>query len=170
MKKIMMMVLAAGLIMVMAGCAKKQLLKPATGPTITKLDRAKISLPKENNTERELGLKGQQFFHNVYFDFDSYALKSEFRTSLTETARFLRQTSDVKLKLDGHCDERGTIEYNLALGDKRANAVKRYLVDQGAKKENISTFSYGKERPVVPGHGEEAWAQNRRTEGNFIQP
>jgi peptidoglycan-associated lipoprotein len=170
MKDVIVLMAAAFLLILLTSCAKKQVVMPAAAPTVTKLEQAKAALPERDRTGPDRDLSAQERFRTVYFDFDSYALKGEFRPLLTETARYLRQNSDAKLKLDGHCDERGTIEYNLALGDKRANAVKRYLVDQGAKKDNISTFSYGKERPAVPGHGEEAWAQNRRTEGSLNQP
>jgi peptidoglycan-associated lipoprotein len=74
----------------------------------------------------------------------------------------LKKYPKVKVQVEGDCDERGTIEYNLALGERRANATKKYLVSLGVSADRISTISYGKERPLDPGHDEEAWAKNRR--------
>jgi len=99
----------------------------------------------------------------VRFAFDSYALTDEARSSLQRLAECLRQNR-VTVTLEGHCDERGTEEYNMALGERRASAVKRYLVNLGIEENRLRTVSYGKERPVAYGHNEEAWAQNRRVE------
>jgi peptidoglycan-associated lipoprotein len=74
----------------------------------------------------------------------------------------LKKYPKVKVQIEGHCDERGTIEYNLALGERRANSTKKYLISLGISADRISTISYGKERPLDPGHNEEAWAKNRR--------
>jgi peptidoglycan-associated lipoprotein len=74
----------------------------------------------------------------------------------------LKKYSNVKIQIEGHCDERGTVEYNLALGERRANSTKKYLTSLGISPDRISTISYGKERPADPGHNEEAWAKNRR--------
>ncbi len=98
----------------------------------------------------------------VYFAFDSAELTPEDQATLDRQAEWLGKYSAVTITLEGHCDERGTREYNLALGQKRANAAKQYLVAAGVPSGRIETISYGKERPAVPGHNEEAWAMNRR--------
>jgi len=98
----------------------------------------------------------------VFFDFDSVVLNAEATSVLDGQAAWLKQYPDVVVTIEGHADERGTREYNLALGDRRANAVRNYLVALGIDQERILTISYGEERPADPGHDESAWAQNRR--------
>lgn len=99
----------------------------------------------------------------VYFDFDSSVIRPDAAEALNEQAKALRKTDD-GIIIAGHADERGTREYNLALGARRANAVSNYLMSQGIDAERISTVSYGKERPAVIGSNEEAWSKNRRAE------
>jgi peptidoglycan-associated lipoprotein len=101
---------------------------------------------------------------SVHFNFDKYDLRSDAREILADHARVLQQNPEVKLIIEGHCDERGTIEYNLALGDRRANAVRNYLINYGISPDRLATISYGKERPVDRQSNEEAWAKNRRAE------
>ena len=105
-----------------------------------------------------------QEFQNqdIYFDFDQYDLRPDARTVLDRKVTFLNQNSSVRSQIEGHCDERGTNEYNLALGERRANAAKQYLTTAGISAGRLSTISYGKERPLDPGHNEAAWAKNRR--------
>lgn len=98
----------------------------------------------------------------VWFDFDSSDLSDEGRATLDKQAEWLKEYGSVNLTVEGHCDERGTREYNLALGQRRANAVKQYLVAAGVAASRLETVSYGKERPEAMGSTEEAWAQNRR--------
>ena len=98
----------------------------------------------------------------VFFAFDSSALSAEAQSALDTQVAWLKKHDDVNVIVQGHCDDRGTREYNLALGERRANAVKQYLVSQGIEESRISTISYGKERPAVLGNNEAAWAQNRR--------
>ena len=98
----------------------------------------------------------------VFFAFDSSTLSSEAQAALDTQVAWLKKHDDVNVIVQGHCDDRGTREYNLALGERRANAVKQYLVSQGIEESRISTISYGKERPAVLGNNEAAWAQNRR--------
>jgi len=98
----------------------------------------------------------------VFFDFDSYELKPEAQAQLERQAAWLNSYPTVTVTIEGHCDERGTREYNLALGERRANAAKNYLVALGIDPNRIQTISYGKERPAVLGSDESAWAQNRR--------
>ena len=103
-------------------------------------------------------------FENVQFDFDKYTLTERAREVLADNARKLSDNPGVKLLIEGHCDEWGTIEYNLALGEKRADMVKQYLVNYGIDPSRLSTISYGKERPIDPSHNEQAWAKNRRAD------
>ena len=99
----------------------------------------------------------------VFFGFDKYDLTDEAQATLQRQAAWLNANPEVTLLIEGNCDERGTREYNLALGDRRATAVKNYLVTLGVSAGRLSTISYGKERPVALGHNEAAWAQNRRS-------
>ncbi len=101
----------------------------------------------------------------VFFDFDKYNLKPEARDQLAKWVAFLKKYPNDQLVVEGHCDERGTREYNLALGERRANSVKDFLVAQGIPAARLKTISYGKERPAVLGSNEAAWAQNRRAVG-----
>jgi peptidoglycan-associated lipoprotein len=100
----------------------------------------------------------------VHFEFDKYDIRTADRPILAAHAEWLKKHPDVKVMIEGHCDERGTVEYNLALGDKRATTVRRYLIDLGTDPNRLSWVSYGKERPVDPGHSEDAWFKNRRAE------
>jgi peptidoglycan-associated lipoprotein len=98
----------------------------------------------------------------VFFGYDSSTLTSEGQQTLNNQAAWLKQHSGTKVTVEGHCDERGTREYNLALGERRATAAKKYLVSQGVSSSRVSTISYGKERPAVVGSDESSWSQNRR--------
>ncbi len=99
---------------------------------------------------------------DILFQYDSYVVPTEYQNQIKDIAAWLNQNQAMKLTIEGHCDERGTVDYNLALGQKRAEAVKSQLVKLGVKEERIKTISYGKEMPLDPGHTEEAWAKNRR--------
>jgi len=101
-------------------------------------------------------------FDDVRFDFDKSVVKEDGRKTCQVVADYLKKNPKVKLLIEGHCDERGTSEYNMALGDRRATAVMTYLVSLGVPKSPLSTVSFGKEKPLDPGHNEEAWAKNRR--------
>ncbi|MDD2839647.1 MAG: peptidoglycan-associated lipoprotein Pal [Rickettsiales bacterium] len=97
----------------------------------------------------------------VYFDFDKYNISNESADILKLQAEWLKSDTNINVVIEGHCDERGTREYNLALGERRATAVKKYLVKQGVAISRIKTISYGKERPIFVGSGEAVWAKNR---------
>jgi peptidoglycan-associated lipoprotein len=101
-------------------------------------------------------------FRPAFFDFDSYALREDARATLDANARLLRENAAIQITIEGHCDERGTVEYNLALGERRADAARDYLVAAGIDPGRIQTVSYGKERPFATGHDEASWQQNRR--------
>ncbi|MHB9096490.1 MAG: peptidoglycan-associated lipoprotein Pal [Syntrophales bacterium] len=107
---------------------------------------------------------------DIHFDFDEYTLKPENQAILKAGARAYLKDTQYKLLIEGHCDERGTVEYNLALGQKRADEAAKYLIDLGIAKERITTISYGKERPLDPGHDETALAKNRRDHFVVSQP
>jgi peptidoglycan-associated lipoprotein len=100
----------------------------------------------------------------VFFEFDKSSLTADGRTALQTNAGWLRMHPDIRVQIEGHCDERGTIEYNLALGERRAMSVRNYLVSLGTPAEQLYSISYGEEKPAVLGHMEETWAQNRRAE------
>ena len=99
----------------------------------------------------------------VFFGYDRYDLSSQARATLENQARWLSQYPTLNVTVEGHADERGTREYNLALGDRRANSVKNYLIALGVSPSRIQTISYGKERPAVPGSNSTSWSQNRRS-------
>lgn len=98
----------------------------------------------------------------VYFDFDQSTIRSEFIDTLRAHAAFLASNPDLRITVEGHCDERGSREYNIGLGERRANAVKRFLEAEGVSSVQINTISYGEERPDSLGHNEQAWSLNRR--------
>ncbi len=100
--------------------------------------------------------------NDIFFDFDKSALKPEGKAALDENVKWLKATAKVTLVIEGHCDERGTAEYNLALGERRARATRDYLVAAGIDAKRLSMLSYGEERPFVVGHDESAWKWNRR--------
>lgn len=100
--------------------------------------------------------------YKVYFDLNSAVLKPSEKATLNTVSDWLQSEAKIKIVVEGHCDERGTREYNLALGQKRADSVKKYLISKGIDKNRISTISYGKEQPEFLGSGEAIWAKNRR--------
>jgi peptidoglycan-associated lipoprotein len=106
--------------------------------------------------------------HVIYFDFDQSTIKAEFRTALNGHAAYLSQNPSAKIVLEGHADERGTREYNIALGERRGNAVSRYLVVQGVSIEAIEVVSFGEERPVNSGSDSASLAENRRVEVRYV--
>ncbi len=118
------------------------------GPTAEELARQQLEQLKQTNI--------------VYFGFDKYDVTSEYAQLLDAHAAFLRANPSVRITIEGHADERGTPEYNIALGERRANAVKMYLQGKGVSADQLSIVSYGKEKPAVLGHDEAAYAKNRR--------
>ncbi len=110
---------------------------------------------------QELNQRG--YLDHVYFDTNEYELRPDAREALAKNSAWLQEHASIKLLLEGHCDERNTREYNLALGERRATAVRDYLVFLGVASDRMTTRSYGEERPFALGHDESAWQQNRRT-------
>ena len=102
--------------------------------------------------------------HSVYFDFDRSDIKPEGQTVISNWSGYMKGSPSSKVRLEGNCDERGTREYNIGLGERRANAVASSMESQGVSASQLSIVSYGKERPVATGHDEDSWAQNRRVD------
>jgi peptidoglycan-associated lipoprotein len=154
-------------VVALTGCAKKATVKPpapAEAPPQTQTTPPKPSTetpptPAPVETSHKLSASDLQ---PVFFDFDASTLRDDARSALDADAHLLRDNPDVKVVVEGHCDERGTPEYNQALGERRAKAAKDYLVQAGIAASRLETISYGKERPFDPGHDEAAWAKNRR--------
>ena len=147
-----------------------------TAPMVTDDDAAKRAEAERQARLRELEraqkLRAEmQAFESthIYFDFDKSDLKSEARVVLEKKAAWLRANAEYKVRIEGHCDERGTNEYNLALGERRANSASRYLNALGISADRMSTISYGEERPADPGHNEGAWSKNRRDEFKLLK-
>jgi peptidoglycan-associated lipoprotein len=138
---------AVAALMFIAACSNEQQATAPAGATVTP---GSIADFKQNVGDR------------VYFDFDSSSVREDGRATLNKQAAWLKQYTNYPITIEGHCDERGTREYNLALGERRANAVRQYLIAQGLPADRIKTISYGKERPEVVGSDEGAWARNRR--------
>jgi peptidoglycan-associated lipoprotein len=132
--------------------------RPGTGMVGARPTEETLSAEERRRREAEAAFTNE----DIQFDFDKYDLNARAREILANKAYFLKQYPNVKILIEGHCDERGTAEYNLALGERRANSAKQYLVQLGISENRISTVSYGKERPLDPGHNEAAWAKNRR--------
>jgi peptidoglycan-associated lipoprotein len=170
-------------LMVMVSCARKAVKEE---PLVTgkaeertwgkpgeEAERAKIdekSLEAGLEKKEYPGIEGKflesSLLTDIHFAFDRYDLTPKAREILSQNADLLLQHSRVKIQVEGHCDERGTIEYNLALGERRATTAKGYLVSLGVSPDRVSTISYGEEMSVDPRSNEEAWAKNRR--GHFI--
>lgn len=156
------------LTLLIAGCAgsKKKtqpVAEPEPLPPAPVVESAPAPTPPTPQPEPAMP-KVALVLKTIYFDFDKSDLRPDALRTLEENVRVLQAYPDVKILLEGHCDERGTVEYNLALGDRRANSVRAFLVSRGILDSRISTVSYGKERPVDPRRTEEAYAKNRRVE------
>jgi peptidoglycan-associated lipoprotein len=131
-----------------------------SGPDTRPLDASGLSgeeIPSTMDATTEGGP-----LDDIYFDFDQYDLTDAAKATLAQHAQWLQARPGVKVMVEGHCDERGTVDYNLALGDKRARATRDHLVSLGVGEGRVSAISLGKERPKDPGHDEQAWAKNRR--------
>ena len=156
------------------GCAKKQTVKsegaqapsaaapveeapvkeapPAATPAAPPAEAPGVAVTEEKLSQ----------FDDVRFDFDKSVVREDGRKTCGVVADYLKKHPQAKMLIEGHCDERGTAEYNMALGERRATAVMTYLVSLGGPKSALSTVSFGKDKPLDPGHNEEAWAKNRR--------
>ena len=164
--KILMSVLLAFFI---AGCATKSKDSADTSGTGSSSSTSSVDEGTLTVTEGSGVAPGTQedlivnVGDRVFFGYDSSELDSDAQELLQDQVAWLKEYTDVSVTIEGHCDERGTREYNLALGEKRAQAVKNYLISLGVSSGRVSTISYGKERPAVIGSHEGAWSQNRRS-------
>ena len=146
--------------------------KEAKERELARIKEEEAKRPTEGELEKSLvgkkerGIEGEVFetklLKDIHFDFDKYEIRRGDEEILRENAALLKKYPKVRIQVEGHCDERGTVEYNLALGERRANHTKQNLISLGIASDRISTISYGKERPLDRGHTEEAWAANRR--------
>lgn len=166
-------------LIVVVGCAKKAVKeepmvtgkagqeaagKPAEGTAGAGI--AEKSLQASLEKKKYPGIEGEflesSLLKDIHFGFDRYDLTPKAREILAQNADLLLKHPRVTFQIEGHCDERGTVEYNLALGERRASSTRQYLMSLGVPTDRISTISYGEEMPADPGHNEEAWAKNRR--------
>lgn len=166
-KRALLAVLSLSVIAVLGCSSAKKSTQPTPQPEPIKPEQVvkpEPVTPKPQPPAPEPRPKEAVVLGTVYFDYDKYDLRPAARDILSENARVLRNRTEVRVEIQGHCDERGTIEYNLALGEKRARNVMDYLVSLGVNRSQLSIISYGKERPVDPRHSEDAWSKNRRAE------
>jgi peptidoglycan-associated lipoprotein len=191
---VLVLILCVGLLL--TGCPKKAVvkeepsMKKAEEPVAEREKAAKLAAEQESArireeeakkakekefekslvAKKEPGIAGEVFesrlLKDVHFDFDKYDIRPGDAEILKDNAALLSKYPQVKIQVEGHCDERGTNEYNLALGERRANAAKRYLLSLGISSDRLSSISYGEEKPLDTGHNEEAWSKNRR--GHFV--
>ena len=167
-------ILCFGLIMI--GCPKKTAVKEEPSVKTEEAAKAEAERAKEAKAKEQFektlvakqtpGVAGEVFesslLKDIHFDFDKYDIRPGDGAILKENASLLKKYTNLKVQIEGHCDERGTVEYNLALGERRANRTKDYLVSLGVSPDRVSTISYGKEKPLDTDHDEAAWAKNRR--------
>lgn len=152
-------------------CSKKDVMmeEPLMSPSGPSPDTGAAAAAPAAPTGESMGTEGagvpgaiSSELKEAYFDFDSYSLRYDARDVLKANASWLKANPSAMVQMEGHCDERGTTEYNLALGERRANAARDYLVKIGVEASRVSVISYGEERPNDPGHDEMAWSRNRR--------
>ena len=156
-------VAAVAFLVIAAGCAKKP--KPATDVTeepIAQTDTTGQEAGQSDDSQAQTDQTLAAEIEDIFFDYDKHRLRDDARRILEANARTLQSDPTVNLILEGHCDERGTVEYDLALGERRAQSVKSYLEQFGIDPSRVRTVSYGEERPFALGHDEPAWSQNRR--------
>ncbi len=147
-------------------CAKKTVTKEEPAPAMAPAP-APPPPPVEDKAAKAFDMAKSEFLEeNIYFAFDKSNLDDKAQATLKKNAEFLKTYPNVYTTIEGHTDERGTAEYNLALGERRAESAKSFLVDMGIEAYRISTVSYGEERPVCTEKNEECWAKNRRD--NFV--
>ena len=176
MKQVLKAVFAASLMAILAiglsttGCKKQVRKEPTPPPPPPVAQPQEQPAPAPDTTgqaARELQARmdaDKARIQTVYFDFDKSDIRPDQRDKIKTNAGIFRTWPDWQVSIEGHCDERGTNEYNLALGERRATAAKNALVAEGIPTTRITTISYGEERPLDPGHNEDAWAHNRRAE------
>lgn len=159
-------------LLLLLGCAKRELITeapPAPSPEVKEratVEEEPVVAEETLKPVKYPGIEGEvmetSLLKDIHFDFDRYDLRPDAKRILAENARVLMENPTWKVLIEGHCDERGSNEYNLALGEKRARAAMQYLTKLGISPGRLSIISYGEERPLDPRHNEEAWAKNRR--------
>lgn len=150
------------------GCSKKP--KPAVEPqppsvqTMDQLDRSNPNLSNEDSRRRRIVERAAEIFRPIYFAYDQVGLNEDAKRILANIIGFTGEYPEISITIEGYCDERGTDDYNLALGERRAQTVSGYLKNLGNPSTNMKTISYGEERPAKEGHEEQSWKFNRRVE------
>ncbi len=187
MKRMLLLMMFAAVALVLAlgvsGCAKKKVsaeeeMGAATEETALKPgDPGYEKIYEEGMASKEESLEAQAAMEKepevlegrtsapllpIYFDFDKSNIREDQRARIIKNATFLNENKGAKVRIEGNCDERGTNEYNMALGERRANSSKKYLMNLGVHEDRMHTISYGEEKPLLHGHDEYSWAQNRR--------
>ena len=157
-----------------AGCANKETVKPEqnqpaaqTAPQNAQQEPA-VTAQAQQAAEKTIA-EIQKELLMIHFDFNKYNIRPDAKTVLEGDAKVLSENPNVKVQIAGYCDDRGSVEYNLALGEKRAKSAKDYLVTLGVAPDRLSTISYGKSDPIDPANNEKAWAMNRRAELHIAQ-
>jgi len=169
------LLVVATMLMLTAGCAQKSTPASSTqlgasGPSAEEIQAREEAERRRRIAESQLAsgpstvTPGTLVMDTIYFEFDQATLSELAKNTLVRNAEWLRSHSDARIQVEGNADERGTPEYNLALGERRAIAVKSYLSSMGIDGSRLVTISYGEERPADSGHSEESWAQNRRVD------
>lgn len=142
--------------------ATAQSVPPETDFVSPKTDTVAVETLPNDIGELNRVAQSRGYIQDAFFEYNDSTLTADAQTALTSSATWLKKNPQYNLLIEGHCDERGTEQYNLALGDRRANQAKEYLVTLGIDSGRIRTVSYGEERPFDPGHDDAAWAKNRR--------
>jgi peptidoglycan-associated lipoprotein len=171
--------IAMGLAFNVRGCANKKTTGAEMGaveepagpePGVEKIYEEKMAAKEESLDATGAGMANEEFLEGrtsapllpIYFDFDKSNIREDQRTRVEKNASFLKEDQAVKIRIEGNCDERGTNEYNMALGERRAISAKKYLSNLGVHEDRMHTISFGEEKPLLRGHDEYSWAQNRR--------
>jgi peptidoglycan-associated lipoprotein len=151
--------------------AKEEEIERAERVKIERLKELESAKKREADAKKAWQARRSAKFEaeSVYFDFDKSFIRTEYRPGLKKKAEFLKDNLNIHIRIEGNCDERGTNEYNLALGERRADSAKKFLVSLGISPDRTETISYGEERPLALGHNENSWTQNRRDDFVIIK-
>jgi peptidoglycan-associated lipoprotein len=172
MRKSIFAAVALSALLIFSGCASKTATDAINSPSTATATNEASALSSTSVLSEQVSAPSSatlstldgRALETVYFDYDAFTIKPGARQALERNAAWLNAKPSIRVTIEGHCDERGSDEYNLALGERRAIAVKYYLVNLGIAAERLITISYGEERPAVDGQGETAWSKNRRVE------
>lgn len=162
---------ATVVIVFLSACASEPASKPEAAPAPRAALPVAPPAPPQAASTRQQSLSGNSMAtidkRSIYYDFDSFALKAEYNTVVEANASYLKQHPDAHVKVEGNCDERGSREYNLALGQRRADSVMKMLELAGVSGGQVEAVSFGKEKPKALGHDEQAWTENRRSDFDY---